>query len=137
MNVTLEQRISTASTTRISSDLEKMWRNQFFAEQGRTPAKSFAGVEEEEPRSDLRQMTRAVRFAGGVYDGAIVKFYEDIIIELQKEVDRYKSLWASAQAATEEDEPESYLPRQTVKLSPEFAKKLSSGTRKSLRISAE
>ena len=89
MSLTLEQRVSTASTTRISSDLEQMWRNQFFAEQGRTPAKSFAGVGEEEPQNNLRQMTRAVRFAGGVYDGAIVKFYEDIIVELQKEVERY------------------------------------------------
>jgi hypothetical protein len=137
MNSTLVQRAATASTTRISTDMEQMWRNQFFAEQGRTPAESFVGIENTEPEINLRQMTKTVKFAGGAYDPAIIKFYEDIIIELQKEVERYKALWESLRSAAEGEAAESYVARQTVQPSLEFARKLRRSTRPALRLSAE
>lgn len=137
MSVTLEQRVATASTTRISTDLEQMWRNQFFAEQGRTPAQSFPSLASHETEGSLREITKTVRFAGGVYDPAIIRFYEDIIVELQREVERYKALWASVRSIADAEAPEFYVVRQTVQPSPAVARKLRSSTKPSLRISAE
>jgi hypothetical protein len=137
MNPTLDQRVSTGSTTRISTDLEQMWRNQFYAGQGRTPAESFAGIETVGPEIDFRQMAKTVRFAGATYDPAIIKFYEDIIVELQKEVERYKTLWASIRSAADAEIPESYVARQTIQPSADFAKKLRRSTKPGLRVSVE
>lgn len=137
MNVMPEHSVATASTTRISTDMEQMWRNQFFAEQERTPAASFAGIEAAEPGTNLRRMAQSVRLEGGFDYPAIIRFYEDIIIELQREVERYKALWVSARSAAEAEVPESYFARQTIQPSPAFAKKLRQTTKPGLRASAE
>jgi hypothetical protein len=136
MNVALEQGMSAGSTTRISTDLEQLWRNQFFVQQERT-AESFASTNAIEPQRQLRQMTDNVRFAGGAYDPTIIHFYEDIIVELQREVERYKSLWASSLRAAQTETPETYFARQTAPLSPAMARKLRSRTRPGLRVSTE
>jgi hypothetical protein len=126
-----------ASTTRISTDLEKLWRSHFFASQESTPADSPFDLEVAEPQKNIRQMTSNVRFAGGVYDSTIIKFYEDIILELQREVERYKLLWESSRVKVEEEAEESYVARETVRLSPGMAEKLRRATRAGLRVSAD
>jgi len=130
--------MSGGSTTRISTNLEQLWRNQFFALQERTAADGLASLETGAPQKQVRQMTDTVRFAGGVYDPAIISFYEGIIVELQREVARYKSLWAAALKSAQAEAPEeAYVPRQTVPVSPAMARKLRGGTRPGLRASTE
>ena len=137
MNGTSELRQTNASQTRISSDLEQMLRSQFLGQQERTPAESFPTLESAGAEDSIRQLTKTVRFAGGAYDPAIIRFYEDIIIELQKEVERYKALWATTLPNDGPAVTVSYVARQTVQLSQAMATKLKSTTKPSLRASEE
>ncbi len=123
-----------ASTTRISTDLEKLWRGQFFAEQGQTPVGIRADIKRE---TDIKDIASTVRFSGGVYDQTIIRFYEDIILELQKQVVKYRELWESATKAAHDETEEVYFPRQTVQLSQKVAEKLRRSTKPGLRVSAE
>ena len=41
-------------------------------------------------------------FSGGLYDASIISFYEDIILELQKQVVQYRELWEAASKAAHE-----------------------------------
>jgi hypothetical protein len=127
-----------ASTTRISTDLEKLWRGQFLAEQGQTPIGIVPTESKPENNINITDMTATVRFAGGVYDPAIIRFYEDIILELQKQVVKYRELWEAATRAAQQNEPDDvYFPRQTVPLSQKMAEKLRRSTRPGLRVSGE
>lgn len=137
MNSALLDGRTASSTTRISTDFEKMWRDQFLAQQERTPAESFADLEVVEPQGELRRVASTVRFAGGAYDPTIIKFYEDIIAELQREVERYRALWHAARAAAESEPVEQYAERDAVAPSPAFARKLKRSAKPSLRFAAE
>lgn len=134
MSTLLDRDRESASTTRISTDLEELWRGRFFTEQGQTPAGIMADMKRE---NNFRHIASTVKFSGGVYDPAIIRFYEDIILELQKQVVRYRDLWESATKAAHEDIEEVYIPRQTVPLSEKVAEKLRRSTKPGLRVSAE
>jgi hypothetical protein len=123
-----------ASTTRISTNLEDLWRGQFFAEQGQTPAGIMSDMQRE---SGFREIASTVRFSGGLYDPAIIRFYEDVILELQKQVVRYRALWEAATKAAHEEAEDMYVPQQTVPLSKEVAEKLRRSTKPGLRASVE
>ena len=134
MTTLFERERTSASTTRISTNLEDLWRGQFFAEQGQTPAGIMSDMKREH---DFKDITSTVKFAGGLYDPAIISFYEDIILELQKQVVKYRQLWESATKAAQEDIEEVYFPRQTVPPSEKVAQKLRRSTKPGLRVSAE
>lgn len=134
MSTLLERERTSASTTRISTNLEDLWRGQFFAEQGQTPAGIMADMKRE---NNFKDIASNVRFSGGLYDASIISFYEDIILELQKQVVRYRELWEAASKAAHEDIEEVYFPRQTVQPSEKVAKKLRQSTKPGLRVSAE
>jgi len=136
MNALLEPDKAVASTTSISTNLEDLWRNQFFAGQGQTPAEILPELRAPERATNFRRMTATVKFPGAGYDPAIIRFYEDIILELQKQVVRYKNLWESAAKAHREVE-ESYVARDTIRPSESIVKKLRTATKPGLRISAE
>ncbi len=125
---------TSASTTRISTNLEDLWRGQFFAEQGQTPAGIISDMKRE---NNFKYIASTVKFAGGLYDPAIISFYEDIILELQKQVVRYRQLWESASKGVQQDIEEVYFPRQTVPPSEKVAQKLRRSTKPGLRFSAE
>lgn len=125
---------TSASTTRISTDLEELWRGQFFAEQGQTPADAMGDMKRE---SRFRDIASTVRFAGGMYDPTIIRFYEDVILELQKQVVRYRELWEAATKIAHEEAEAVYVPRQTVPLSKGVAEKLRRSTKPGLRVSTE
>ena len=125
---------TSASTTRISTNLEDLWRGQFFAEQGQTPAGIISDMKRE---NNFKYIASTVKFAGGLYDPAIITFYEDIILELQKQVVRYRQLWESASKGVQQDIEEVYFPRQTVPPSEKVAQKLRRSTKPGLRFSAE
>lgn len=137
MNFRYAGNIEAASTTRISTDLEMLWRNRFFAQQEVTPARGIVEMDEVESTKQIRQLTETVRFAGEVYDPAIIRFYEDVITELQMEVQRYKTLWKLASLALEAESAGDYVPRQTVRPSPAVARKLSSSAKQSIRVPSE
>jgi hypothetical protein len=126
-----------SSTTRISTDLEKLWRDEFFAKQGRTPADRAAELDLAQPQLELRAMTNVVRFAGGVYDRTIVEFYENVIIELQREVERYRALWAATRAHEDAQFTGAYIQKQPVRLTPHMAGKLKRPPAMPLRIPEE
>lgn len=134
MSSLLDRDRTSASTTRISTDLEELWRGQFFAEQGQTPVGIMADMKRE---SSFREIASTVRFSGGVYDPAIIRFYEDVILELQKQVVRYRELWEVATKAAHGEAEDTYVPQQTVPLSKNVAEKLRRSTKPGLRISAE
>src|SRR5260370_6594848 len=125
---------TSASTTRISTNLEDLWRGQFFAEQGQTPAGIISDMKRE---NNFKYIASTVKFAGGLYDPAIISFYEDIILELQKQVVRYRQLWESASKGVQQDIEEVYFPRQTVPPSEKVAQKLRRSTKPGLRVSTE
>jgi hypothetical protein len=135
MTALLESR-EVSGSTNISTDLEELWRKQFFAAQGQTPAGTLPDLRVPETENSLRRMTSTVQFSGGLYDPAIIRFYEDVILELQKQVVRYKTLWEETAKVREEIE-ESYVARQTVKPSADVVKKLRSRTKSRLKLSAE
>ena len=134
MSTLLDRDRTSGSTTRISTNLEELWRDQFFAEQGQTPAGIMADLKRE---NNFKHIASTIKFSGGVYDPAIIRFYEDIILELQKQVVRYRELWESATKAAQEDIEEVYFPRQTVQPSEKVAQKLRRSTKPGLRVSAE
>jgi len=133
----LEPHRSSESTTRISTDLEELWRKQFLTERTQTPADVLPDQKASERDRNFRRMTETVRFSGGVYDPSVIRFYEDIILELQKEVVRYRALWEEAVKASRAEGEELYMARQTVKPSEDVVRKLRSKTGRSLRVSAE
>jgi len=136
MTTLLEAHKACASTS-ISTNLEELWRGQCFAAQGQTPAGVMQDLKAPETGNSLRRMAATVQFAGGLYDPAIIRFYEDIILELQKQVVRYRTLWEEAAKAGREEMEESFAVRQTVRPSEEVVRKLRNRTRSGLRISAE
>ena len=137
MNILLGPDRASASTTRISSNLEELWRRQFFAGQGQTPADVLLDSRAPERENSLRRMAATIKFSGGAYDSAIIRFYEDIILELQKQVLRYKTLWQEVAKAEWEDMEETYVARQTLRPTEGVIRKLRGRTKPGLRISAE
>lgn len=138
MTTLFEMNQASASSTRISTNLEEICRQQFFAGQGQTPADILPDLSETGRESAFRRMTDTVRFSGGVYDPAIITFYEDIILELQKQVLKYRTLWEQTLVNAAQDEAEEiYVARQTVKPSDVVAKKHRGGTKPGLRASSE
>lgn len=134
MTTLLEQDKANASTTGISTNLEELWRRQFLAGQGQTPAGTMAELKRE---NNFKHIASTIKFSGGVYDPTIIRFYEGIILELQKQVVRYRELWESATKGAQEDIEEVYFPRQTVQPSEKVAQKLRRSTKPGLRVSAE
>ena len=125
------------STTRISTDLEELWRNQFFTLQQSTPVGSSAEKARSEPQDRILQVTGTLRFTQSTYEPAIIRFYEDVIAELQREVSRYKSLWESLRTAAEPEGEAAYVARQGVSLPPTVAKKLRAPTKPPFRPPVE
>ena len=120
-------------TTRISTNLEELVRNEFFAKQKQTPAAVFPqSSERREVKEKWRNLAMAEKAHFSEID--IVRFYEDIILELQRELSRYKALAESARFADEAQPEESFVPRETAKRSEQMARKMRSRTQPGLRI---
>ena len=122
-------------TTRISANLEELVRNEFFASQKQTPADVLPHPE----RSDIKEKWRHLSMdqSARIYEIDIIRFYEDIIIELQRELVRYKALAEIKRLAVEAEAEESFVPRPTVTLSAEMARKMRVRTRPGLRVGSE
>jgi hypothetical protein len=116
-------------TTYISTDLEKLFLESFFSGQRQT-----AGIPESRQQIDamreVRKYLPARSTRGYSYDQTIVRFYEDIISELQRELARYKDIVQKLLFIREiEAEEIVYSPGEPTVLPPELAQKLRGRTK--------
>jgi hypothetical protein len=65
-----------SSTTRISTDMEDLWRRQFFTLQQRTPVATSVDAAPPEPQDRIWQVT-GLRFAQGAGNPAIIPRWSD------------------------------------------------------------
>ncbi|HTQ53184.1 MAG TPA: hypothetical protein VMI94_01920 [Bryobacteraceae bacterium] len=112
-------------TTHISADVQKLYEDSFLGE--RTQTSTTSSGPQANPRTEFwRQLAPLPRRVG--YDPAIIRFYEDVITELQRELARYKAMVAELSKPTAvEIEVEYSTGRQTV-LPPALASRLRSST---------
>ena len=77
-------------TTHISADAQKLYEYSFVAEQTQTAATQLGP--QGRSRGELwRQLAPFSRYPLG-YDPTIIRFYEDVITELQRELAKYKTM---------------------------------------------
>jgi hypothetical protein len=120
------------ATTRISANLEEIWRSQFFLDQKQTPVSVPSKSEFRELRDKWRQVAPAVD-PSMAYGFDVVRFYEDIIAKLQHELMVYKNLVLSMQRAVPEP-AEVHRPMQPVKPSVGMHRKLNRVAQPTLRV---
>ncbi len=121
-------------TTYISSDLQRLYERALLAEQKQTATSlseypQEAGFTREEALSRIMAIPRLHE-----PDWAIIRFYEGIIAELQRELATYRQLvWELF--LHREAEPEDYYTRgEVVRLPGDLAKKLRVRTRPGLPV---
>jgi hypothetical protein len=95
--------------TSVSTDAGKLLRTNFATEFRRTGTSTEDTV--------ARNWTMRPRDSAILYDPFVIRFYEEIIASLQKELARYKALAeAAARSTVAEIEPEIIEPGQPVNL---------------------
>lgn len=115
-------------TTYISSDFQKLYEREFLSEQTQTASARRPYPEESEAGKETwRRIVPKVHHPQG-YDPTIIRFYEGIIAELQRELAKYKAMVIELLAARGGEREGEYALGDTTELSPDFAKKLCTGT---------
>jgi hypothetical protein len=114
-------------TTHISADTRKLYEESFLAEP--TPTSGTEVASQTRPRSELwRQLAPLVRHPTE-YDPTIIRFYEDVITDLQRELVKYKAMVIELlKTSAPEDEVE-YSLGQTTALPRDVASRLGARTR--------
>jgi hypothetical protein len=126
--MTLEQ----PETTQISADVTKLYELGFITEQTQT---SITEVESQrKPREETwRQLAPFVR-AGHGYDPTVIRFYEDIILELQRQLARYRAIVTELLKAPVEEASVGYSQGTPTVLPPEIASRLRARTAPAARM---
>lgn len=94
---------STMNTASISSEFGELHERQFASRQQRTASATLMSRETEAHGHFVRSI-RSVSQSPVPYDPVIVRFYEDIIQELQRELAKYQRMVQQVAAAVEETE---------------------------------
>lgn len=121
-------------TTYISSDLQKLYEREFLAERTQTASTRRPPPEESEAGKEAWRHIALKFYHAHGYDPAVIRFYEDIIAGLQRELARYKAMVMELLAARggEGGGEDGYAAGNPTELSPGFARKLRAGTRPGL-----
>jgi hypothetical protein len=113
-------------TTNISTEAQKVYELMFLGEQTQTTATQTES--QARPRAEtLRRLAPLNRCPGG-YDPAVIRFYEDVITELQRELARYKAMVAELSKNPVVGNEGEYTPGQPTTLPPDIAKRLRAST---------
>lgn len=116
--------------TYISADVEKLYERDFLTEQTQTAHPRA----QEEARFLKEQWSwfapKLIRAYG--YDPVIVRFYEDIIMDLQRELARYKAMVVELMKSPVHEPDIQYLPGEPVRIPAELAGTLNSRTEPAL-----
>jgi hypothetical protein len=116
-------------TTHISADVQKLYEDTFLGERTQTST-SHSGPQAK-PRAEFwRQLTPLPKRVG--YDPAIIRFYEDVITELQRELAYYKAMVVQLSKTTGMETELEYAPGQQTVLPPTVATRLHSRTEPAL-----
>jgi hypothetical protein len=113
-------------TTHISADMEKLYERAFITEQTQTTLSQV----ELQPRSreeSWRQIAPLVQARYG-YNPTVIRFYEDIITELQQQVSQYRAIINELVRAQIEDSEVEYATGTPTVLPPNLAKRMSDQT---------
>jgi hypothetical protein len=109
-------------TTHISADSQKLYESTFFGEHSRATA-TQPGSQSRSHAELWRQVAPIARHPSG-YDPTIIRFYEDVIAELQRELAKYKTMVIELLKTTAIEEEVEYSPGQKTALPPEVASRL-------------
>ncbi len=127
---TQHQGIEGMIQTYISADVEKLYERDFLAERTQT-AYSRPLKENRLLKEQWSWISPRVSHPYG-YDPVIVRFYEDIIVELQRELARYKAMVVALLASPSQEEDVQYFPGEPVHIPRDLARKLQSRTKPGL-----
>jgi hypothetical protein len=118
----------------ISADLWRLQTNTFYSGRRQTAARAY-DYGGQAPLEELREYVGKTANYSYWYDQSIIRAYEEIIAELQRELAKYRETIANlmlARAAEAEDD--SYLPSEPTRLPTEVATKIRSRTRPGLPV---
>jgi hypothetical protein len=110
--------------TYISADIERMYERDFLTGQTTTArggTQNETGLLKEEW---TWVAPRLYRYYG--YDPVIVRFYEDIIMQLQRELARYKAMVVELLHSPSREADVQYSPGESVRMPPAILRKLRS-----------
>lgn len=123
-------------TTYISADLHSLYERAFLSTQRQTASSIQETWKETSCLEETWKQAALRTHRGYWYDPSIIRFYEDVIAELQRELARYKAivlqLMIEREYQTEEDDL--YLPGPITKLPPEIERTISGKTRPGLPL---
>ncbi len=115
-------------TTYISSSTDEVYERDFLLEQTRTAGSYFRQPSEVQAHWETwRRVALFLQYKYG-YDLALIRFYEDIIAELQRELARYKEMVAELLPHRRPSTESEYSRGEVAALPHELARKMRSKT---------
>jgi hypothetical protein len=111
-------------TTNISTESQKLYESAFLAEQSQTNG-SIAGSKAQ--AAGWRPVFPASRRLL-IDEPAIIRFYEDVIADLQRELAKYKALAAELSKNLTVEIEGDYTPREKTQLPPDTARLMRAST---------
>lgn len=121
--------------TYISTDLEKLFLESFFSGQRHTTVGSIQSHVQIDAFRDVGRYGPSRLSRSHPYDLTIVRFYEDIISELQRELARYKDIVQKLLFLRDTEAEEiGYAPGEAISLPPEIEEKIRGRTAPGLAL---
>lgn len=119
-------------TTYISADVHELYRRSFVSEQTQTGYLSLTFPVN--VTAEIWSQVNQPSISPSDREAAIIRFYEDIIAELQQEIMNYKAMVAESAVAREAEELGEHRPGQAIPLPPSLRQKWSSAVEAGLPL---